>query len=410
VLSALGGVLFVDEAYALVQSDKDTFGSEAVDTLIKAMEDYRDKVVVILAGYEDEMSTFLDANPGFKSRIPFNFYFQDYTCSELETIAGMQYQKQSLSLAPNAGGTLQAVLRFTTGCCEELHNCEGQRSHGNGRAVRNFVEASVLEVAARCIREAEASAAREGSIAAVSLSKAAAQSLAAQVGDKEKQVCAELSTVTVADLQAVLAESVNVALGSVCSAGGDFETSTEAISEDLLVSEPEVVPHFFKPQDLRQRLLTIQRLETPSRAGGLPELAQQLFEKCVDRAGALGAALMTRLGTDCAEGSAKGIAQYIPKRGKKVGGEEVQYIDQVDLMQARIKSVKMMAELADATKAPSTASRWKYEIDFNTQLCEKKVTSVYQTKLDVVYLDLATLVDALPTAPAPGMDPTAPGQ
>ena len=86
------------------------------------MEDYRDKVVVILAGYEDEMSTFLDANPGFKSRIPFNFYFQDYTCSELETIAGMQYQKQSLSLAPNAGGTLQAVLRFTTGCCEELRD------------------------------------------------------------------------------------------------------------------------------------------------------------------------------------------------------------------------------------------------------------------------------------------------
>jgi hypothetical protein len=257
---------------------------------------------------------------------------------------------------------------------------------------------------------AEAVAAKEGSVAGISLTAATAQSLAAQVGDKEKQVCAELSTVTVADLQAVLAESVNVALGSVCSAGGDFETSTEAISEDLLVSEPEVVPHFFKPQDLRQRLLTIQRLETPSRAGGLPELAQQLFEKCVDRAGALGAALMTRLGTDCAEGSAKGIAQYIPKRGKKVGGEEVQYIDQVDLMQARIKSVKMMAELADATKAPSTASRWKYEIDFNTQLCEKKVTSVYQTKLDVVYLDLATLVDALPTAPAPGMDPTAPGQ
>ena len=88
---AIGGVLFIDEAYALRnEGSSDSAGQECVNTLVKECEEHSKDLVVILAGYEDEMSTFLDANPGFKSRIPFNFYFQDYTCSELETIAGMQ--------------------------------------------------------------------------------------------------------------------------------------------------------------------------------------------------------------------------------------------------------------------------------------------------------------------------------
>ena len=83
---ALGGVLFIDEAPSLVQGDRDSFGREAVDTLIKEMEDRRDQVIVILAGYQTEMAAFLDANPGTKSRIAFQFAFPDYTCPELMQI------------------------------------------------------------------------------------------------------------------------------------------------------------------------------------------------------------------------------------------------------------------------------------------------------------------------------------
>eukprot|EP00438_Fugacium_kawagutii_P026756 Skav216446 [mRNA] locus=scaffold50:286235:298069:+ [translate_table: standard] len=89
VSKAIGGVLFVDEAYSLKKEGKDSFGQEAVDTLIKEIEDKRDQVIAIFAGYEKEMDTFFEANPGFKSRVPFKFYFDDYTCDELNHISGI---------------------------------------------------------------------------------------------------------------------------------------------------------------------------------------------------------------------------------------------------------------------------------------------------------------------------------
>ena len=102
VENAFGGVLFVDEAYSLVQGDKDAYGHEAVDTLIKEMEDHRDKVVVILAGYQTEMSDFLSANPGFKSRIAFNFAFPDYTCDSLVKIGERELKKKRVALSEDA--------------------------------------------------------------------------------------------------------------------------------------------------------------------------------------------------------------------------------------------------------------------------------------------------------------------
>ncbi|CAJ1452359.1 unnamed protein product [Effrenium voratum] len=83
VKSAFGGVLFIDEAYSLIQGERDSFGQEAVDTLIKEIEDHRDKVIVILAGYHKEMEKFFDSNPGFQSRVPFRFDFADYSCEAL---------------------------------------------------------------------------------------------------------------------------------------------------------------------------------------------------------------------------------------------------------------------------------------------------------------------------------------
>merc|ERR1719359_612142 len=85
--TALGGILFVDEAYALVSDDRDTFGKEALDTLMKATEDYRDDLVVILAGYPGDMVKLLSRNPGLKSRFATTIDFPDYSADELMTIA-----------------------------------------------------------------------------------------------------------------------------------------------------------------------------------------------------------------------------------------------------------------------------------------------------------------------------------
>ena len=96
--SALGGVLFIDEAYSLVRGKDDSFGLEAVDTLVKGMEDHRDDLIVILAGYSREMEEFLNANSGLKSRFPNILNFADYTGSELTQIAVSLAQGKDLSL------------------------------------------------------------------------------------------------------------------------------------------------------------------------------------------------------------------------------------------------------------------------------------------------------------------------
>ncbi|CAK0842140.1 unnamed protein product [Prorocentrum cordatum] len=149
VQKALGGVLFIDEAYALVQGDRDSFGNEAVDTLIKEMEDNRDKLIVILAGYQTEMATFLAANPGFKSRVAFHFAFPDYTCDELVQIGELLLSKKNVGIVPEpptdgqasacyppAGvpvpascGWLRSGVRLRTGCCETKEPRWGLADH-----------------------------------------------------------------------------------------------------------------------------------------------------------------------------------------------------------------------------------------------------------------------------------------
>ena len=89
IQSALGGVLFIDEAYSLYRGEQDSFGLEAIDTLVKGMEDHRDELVVILAGYTREMETFLTANSGLASRFPNKIEFPDYTADELLDITNV---------------------------------------------------------------------------------------------------------------------------------------------------------------------------------------------------------------------------------------------------------------------------------------------------------------------------------
>ena len=141
VASALGGMLFVDEAYALVKDPKDTFGKEALDALIKQIEDHRDDLVVVLAGYSDEMRDLLAHNPGVKSRFPTVIHFEDYDAPELMSIAKSMLDHQELKLSKDAEHELAKLLAA-------LAKREGV-DNGNGRAVRNLIEMAARKQAVR---------------------------------------------------------------------------------------------------------------------------------------------------------------------------------------------------------------------------------------------------------------------
>ena len=143
--SALGGVLFIDEAYSLYRGEQDSFGLEAIDTLVKGMEDHRDELVVILAGYTKEMETFLTANSGLASRFPNNIEFPDYTADELLQITHV--------LAKNKG------YQLSEACEEPLRNyyarkqAEDARTAGNGRLARNTLEKAIFHQSRRLVAE-----------------------------------------------------------------------------------------------------------------------------------------------------------------------------------------------------------------------------------------------------------------
>jgi AAA lid domain/ATPase family associated with various cellular activities (AAA) len=136
VKSALGGVLFVDEAYALASDD---FGSEAINTLVKAMEDHRDDLVLIVAGYPDEMEVFIRSNPGLSSRFRTTITFADYSDDELVAIFTSMCKDADFTPAPACTTRLRARLQETV----------RDRGFGNARFVRNLFEAAVVRQAWR---------------------------------------------------------------------------------------------------------------------------------------------------------------------------------------------------------------------------------------------------------------------
>jgi len=152
VESALGGVLFIDEAYALVGDDgRDSFGREALDTLIKLVEDYRQDLVVILAGYSSEMARLIEANPGLRSRFPTVIEFDDYTCEELLEIADGMLLQDILTLSDHsASERLKGLLQKTV----PKPGTKSDRQAGNGRAVRNILERAKRNQALRLQQEA----------------------------------------------------------------------------------------------------------------------------------------------------------------------------------------------------------------------------------------------------------------
>lgn len=145
---ATGGILFIDEAYTLKQHDNDNFGQEAIDTLLKRMEDDRGKMMVIAAGYEKEMQNFINSNPGLKSRFKEEnvFNLKDYTPDELLKIFKVFIQKENYQLNENAGLKLQKIL-------QTIYD-KRDKNFGNGRDVRNLYE-RCLSLRATRLKNAE---------------------------------------------------------------------------------------------------------------------------------------------------------------------------------------------------------------------------------------------------------------
>ena len=148
ISTALGGVLFIDEAYSLYRGEQDSFGLEAIDTLVKGMEDHRDELVVVLAGYTKEMQEFLTANSGLASRFPNFIEFPDYTADELLRITRLQAKGKGYRMEDACDAPLLAYYA--------RRQAEDAATAGNGRLARNKLEQAILNQSRRLVAEPNA--------------------------------------------------------------------------------------------------------------------------------------------------------------------------------------------------------------------------------------------------------------
>jgi len=142
---ALDGVLFIDEAYTLAKGSENDFGQEAIDTLLKRMEDDRDRLVVIVAGYTNEIKTFIESNPGLSSRFNRYINFPDYTKAELTEIFKRLASKYHYTISSDAEQALSLLL--------EKNLSKNDEHFGNGRFVRNLFEKVIERQANRLAKE-----------------------------------------------------------------------------------------------------------------------------------------------------------------------------------------------------------------------------------------------------------------
>ena len=139
VLSALGGILFIDEAYSLATGSDIDYGSEAVATLVKMMEDHRDELSVIVAGYQQEMEHFISSNTGLRSRFQRYISFRDYEPFELVDIFALECKRHEIGLSPEV----------QDGLLQHFGNLSNEQRNGNGRLARNFFEIMYARMASR---------------------------------------------------------------------------------------------------------------------------------------------------------------------------------------------------------------------------------------------------------------------
>ncbi len=136
---AKGKILFIDEAYSLFESHGDTFGDEAINTIVQEMENQREDTVVIFAGYPHKMEAFFSRNPGLSSRVPFKISFNDYSAEEMERITALEAKRRGFSLGAEAEG-------LVTELCRKAGEI---KDSGNGRFCRNLVDSAILSYAER---------------------------------------------------------------------------------------------------------------------------------------------------------------------------------------------------------------------------------------------------------------------
>ncbi|MDF2547916.1 MAG: stage sporulation protein [Anaerosolibacter sp.] len=141
IRKAIGGILFIDEAYSLARGGEKDFGKEAIDALVKGMEDYKDNLILILAGYHDEMEIFLKSNPGLKSRFPIHIDFPDYELDDLIQIGELMVEKREYKLSMSAKAKLAKIVT--------KKRLEDRVLSGNARLVRNIIERAIRKQAVR---------------------------------------------------------------------------------------------------------------------------------------------------------------------------------------------------------------------------------------------------------------------
>lgn len=141
---ALGGILFIDEAYSLARGGEKDFGKESIDVLVRNMELNHQDLVLILAGYNQEMEWFLRCNPGLYSRFPNIIAFPDYTITELIQIAELMLKRRQYAMTLEARERLRLLL--------DEHLRKGNANEGNARLVRNIVERAIRKQATRLIK------------------------------------------------------------------------------------------------------------------------------------------------------------------------------------------------------------------------------------------------------------------
>jgi len=144
IKKALGGILFIDEAYSLARGGEKDFGKEAIDTLVKGMEDFREEFILILAGYSKEMDWFIRSNPGLRSRFPIKINFPNYNVEELLSIADLMLKKRQYALSMEARKKLKQLLEAES---------EDQKNSCNARLVRNIIERAIRRQAVRLINK-----------------------------------------------------------------------------------------------------------------------------------------------------------------------------------------------------------------------------------------------------------------